>query len=54
LTHGLNKKWSIYLNGYVSSLFSELGYAVADAAINEFSVSLKLSPKDDDAKSGSK
>src|SRR5208283_6088726 len=41
LSHHLNRKWSIYLGQYVSSMFREFGFKPAEITINESTLILR-------------
>ncbi len=42
LSHHLNRKWSIYLGQYVSSMFREFGFKPAEVTVNEHTLILRL------------
>ena len=42
LSHRLNRKWSIFLAQYVSSMFSEFGFKPTEITISDYTLSLRL------------
>ena len=42
LRHHLNRKWSVFLSGYVSAMFEDLGYRVTNLRVSEYSTSIHL------------
>jgi hypothetical protein len=42
LSHRLNRKWSIFLAQYVSSMFREFGFKPAEVTVSDYTLSLRL------------
>ena len=45
LRHHVNRKWSLFLSQYVTSMFREFGFKPTQITINDFTLTLKLAHK---------
>ena len=42
LRHRLNRKWSLFIGGYVNTMYENLGYHGTEKTVTEYSVTLRL------------
>jgi hypothetical protein len=42
LRHHLNRKWSVFLTGYVTAMFEDLGFRLTETNLTEYSTSVRF------------